>query len=166
MTSFGRGFTLQEIAERADLAVPTLLRGFGSKSALIDAAETELKHQMRDHRNTAAPGDVDEAVRVLYEHYEEWGDLVVSWLAAELTTPSARAALDDGRREHRRWVRTVFGPQLKRRTPANRAQLTDALVVATDVYTWKLLRRDMRLSARRAQLTARMLVDSLFATGR
>jgi hypothetical protein len=38
---------------------------------------------------------------------------------------------------HRDWVRSTFAPVV-----AGREDLLDLLVVATDVYTWKLLRRD------------------------
>jgi hypothetical protein len=48
----------------------------------------------------------------------------------------ARKATDRGRAMHRSWVRDAFAP-----TTDDEAVL-DLLVVATDVYTWKLLRLD------------------------
>jgi hypothetical protein len=43
----------------------------------------------------------------------------------------------------------VFAPQLAR--SADPGALTDLLVVATDLYTWKLLRRDAGLDPRTTQ---------------
>ena|SRR6516165_6307205 len=45
-----------------------------------------------------------------------------------------------GRRVHREWVEEVFAPQLASR--CDREELVDLLVVATDLLTWKILRRD------------------------
>jgi hypothetical protein len=45
-----------------------------------------------------------------------------------------------GRRVHRVWVEEVFAPQLVGRR--DREELVDLLVVATDLLTWKILRRD------------------------
>ena len=45
---------------------------------------------------------------------------------------------------HREWVQTVFAPYLPAAEAAREARV-DLLVVATDVYTWKQLRRDRGL---------------------
>ncbi len=45
--------------------------------------------------------------------------------------------LAHGRANHREWIEGVFG----------RPDLLAELTVATDVYAWKLLRRDLDLSA-------------------
>jgi hypothetical protein len=58
---------------------------------------------------------------------------------------------------HRTWVTDVFAPFAGPRDP-----LIDLLVVATDVYTWKLLRLDRRHSrARTEQLIHRMVTSLL-----
>jgi hypothetical protein len=44
------------------------------------------------------------------------------------------------RRVHREWVEQVFAPQLA--GCRDRKELVDLLVVATDLLTWKILRRD------------------------
>jgi hypothetical protein len=64
---------------------------------------------------------------------------------------------------HRDWVRTVFAPQLDARPAADRGALTDLLVVATDVYTWKLLRRDRRLDRATAEQRVRDMITALLA---
>ena len=65
-----------------------------------------------------------------------------------------------GRAVHRRWVREVFGPLLPPAGP-DRDEVLDLLVVATDVYTWKLLRRDRGLSAPRTRARTEALVRAV-----
>ena len=94
------------------------------------------------------PGDVAAAVRVVVGDYEEAGQQLMHMLGQEHRFPALSELLDIGRRGHRRWVRWAFAPQLAGRSRAGKTQLEDLLVVATDVYTWKLLRIDRGLSAR------------------
>jgi hypothetical protein len=57
---------------------------------------------------------------------------------------------------HRAWVTDVFAPFAGPHDP-----LIDLLVVATDVYTWKLLRIDRRHSRARTQQLIHRMVTSL-----
>jgi hypothetical protein len=50
-----------------------------------------------------------------------------------------------GRLGHREWVEEVFADRLPTEIE-DRCRLVDVLVVATDVYAWKLLRLDRGLS--------------------
>jgi AcrR family transcriptional regulator len=156
-----RDITLTEIAFRADVAVPTVLRAFGNRASVLAAAEDALLHDIRDHRDTAPPGDTNAALAVLYDMYEQWGDLTILRLAEEPGRPEMTPTLDEGRANHRRWVTRVFAPQLRGRTARATQRTINALVVATDVYTWKLLRRDFGLDRHEAEATARHLVDAL-----
>jgi hypothetical protein len=79
------------------------------------------------------------ALQALMEHYEVMGDVTVRLLAQEERHPALRPALERGRREHRAWVAKWFPSSLK---GVERERQITRLVVATDVYTWKLLRRD------------------------
>ena len=55
---------------------------------------------------------------------------------------------------HQAWLERIFSSRLPK-TPESRRRAIDALHAATDVYTWKLLRRDLRLS--RAEVERIML---------
>jgi hypothetical protein len=70
-----------------------------------------------------------------------------------------------GRAMHRRWVEAHFRPQIERhdaaRKPSAREQFVDGLVCACDVYTWKLLRRDMGRSRPEAEATMALMVRTL-----
>jgi AcrR family transcriptional regulator len=149
---------LDDVAARASVSVQTILRHFGSRDGLFDAVEEFAKEEIRDER-AAPPGDVPAAVRVLYDHYERRGDAVLRMLAQEYWDERTRRVNEQGRRQHREWVRTVFAPLLDGRADAE--ETADLLVVATDVYTWKLLRRDRKLSRARAEAGVRRLIAGL-----
>jgi AcrR family transcriptional regulator len=146
--------TLGAVAERAGVTVKTVLRHFGSREALIDATWSQVRQDVMAERTTP-PGDPGRAVAVLIEHYEHRGDMVLGLLAEEENDHRARLMCDDGRTLHRKWAQEVFDAVLPPE-PVERARLIDALVVATDVYTWKLLRRDRGLTV--AEVHDRMLL--------
>lgn len=127
--------TLDAVAERAGVSVKTVLRQLGSRDGLFRAAaEAATAETVQERR--AAPGDPAGAVRILLDHYERRGRTALLMLAQEDLDPIARAVTDAGRAMHRDWVRDAFAPATR-----DEAAL-DLLVVATDVYTWKLLRLD------------------------
>jgi AcrR family transcriptional regulator len=136
--------TLPSVAERAKVSVQTVLRGFGSRDELIGEAIKHGKDLVLAER-TIVRGDIRASLAALVEHYEKRGDGVLLLLGQESWEPIAAAITIEGRAEHRRWVEDVFADALGKTD--QRAELTDLLVVATDVYAWKLLRRDRGLSA-------------------
>jgi AcrR family transcriptional regulator len=146
-------FGLAEVAERAGVSVQTVLRHFGSREGLLEAGQRLAEEEVIQERRAPA-GDAATAVRVITGHYERAGDWSLAMLAREGRDEGARRVTDRGRRLHRDWVKTVFAPQLAQ-APGDAGALTDLLVVATDVYTWKLLRRDRKLT--RAQVERRLL---------
>lgn len=147
--------SLPEIARRAKVSVQTVLRQFESRDGLLDATVAFAQAEVTEERR-AVPGDVPAALRVLVDHYEHRGDGVLLLLGQEPWEPRAAAITDAGRALHREWVSAVFTPVLADRDATRRDEMIDLLVVATDVYTWKLLRRDRRLS--RSDTEARMLL--------
>jgi hypothetical protein len=75
--------------------------------------------------------------------------------------PGLKPVLNQGRENHRDGVKTAFAPQLARLGGAARAQLLNILVVLTDVYVWKLLRRDMGLSRAAAEAAVRKMISAV-----
>jgi AcrR family transcriptional regulator len=150
-------FTLEEVARRAGTTVQTVLRAFGSKDELIYAALEEMAAG-GVFLKPAQPGDVKAAVTSFFDIYESVGDLVMQRLNEERRRPALKATLDQGRENHRDGVKTVFAPQLERLHGAARAQLLSALIVITDVYVWKLLRRDMALGRAASEAIVRNMV--------
>lgn len=138
-------FTLEDVARRANTTVQTVLRAFGSKEDLVLAALTGL-HESGTLLKPTTPGDVAAAVRAHFDIYETVGDVVVARLGDERRIPALKPALEQGRAGHCEWVATVFAPQLR-----DNPELFEMLNVLTDVYVWKLLRRDRGLDRAAAE---------------
>jgi AcrR family transcriptional regulator len=153
-------FTLDEVARRAQTTVQTILRAFGSKDELIYAALEELATRGVFVKPSQA-GEVGEAVATVFEIYEGVGDFVMARLDEERRRPALKPSLDQGRDNHRDAVRILFAPQLAARRGAAREQLLTMLVVLTDVYVWKLLRRDMALSRRAAEAIVEKMITGV-----
>ena len=162
------GFTLDDVARRAGTTVQTVLRVFKSKGNLVIEALDRLTKKGSPHVigrpggfAPTPPGDVAAAVAAIVEVYETIGDLVISNLANEQRNPELKPLLDQGRENHREWVKSVFAPQLKRRASNARTQLFNALAVLTDVYTWKILRRDQSLARTGAEAVIRQMIAAV-----
>lgn len=153
--------TLDEVAAATGVTVQTLLRRYGSKEGLFTAAAELLHHDFLDHRTRVEPGDVDLAVRMIVRGYERNGDSVMRGLHQEERVPAIRAVVENGRRHHHAWVTRIFAPWLEPRAPRERARLHAQLVAILDVYTWKLLRRDLGLSATETEAALRELVQGV-----
>lgn len=143
--------TLAGVAEAAGVTVPTLMAHFGRKDELFVAACEERLEQITGSRDEAPAGDPAAAVRNLLDSYEADGDGVLHLLAEEDRFPAVRAMTDRGRAYHRSWVERVFASSLKRLRGAEADLLAVQLVVATDLYAWKLMRREMKLSRRQTE---------------
>lgn len=152
--------SLEDVAARAGVTVRTVLRRFGTKEGLVEAVAEAGDAAIEDRRQEAPPGDVRAAARCLVGDYERYGDAIVRLLSEEERVPAFRRITERGRRLHREWVERAFAPQLAQRRGAARRRLLAALIAITDVYTWKLLRRDQRLSR---ALTAEVLEEMLAA---
>jgi AcrR family transcriptional regulator len=152
---------LDDIAARAGVSVQTVLRHFGTRAGLEEASLERAQRAVADERRTPV-GDVSGAVRVIVDHYERRGDQAMLMLAQESHQELMARITDQGRALHRTWVEQVFAPYVDAGDDAE--ELTDLLVVATDVYTWKLLRRDRGLSRGRTERRMLHLVDRILAT--
>lgn len=154
--------TLPAVAERAEVTVKTVLRHFGNRETLIDVAWQRLFDAIRAEREPP-PDDPAAALDVLIEHYERRGAMVLATLAQEDTDSRAQRMNSVGRLGHREWVEAVFGGRLPEQ-PAERDRLIDVLVVATDVYTWKLLRQDRGLSVGDVSDRMLLMAEALLTT--
>ena len=130
---------LEAVAGRAGVSVQTVLRHFGSRQGLFEQAQARQLAQVRAERATPV-GDAAAAVRTIVAFYDRLGEWSLRLQAQEHSDELSRQTVQLGRRVHREWVEEVFAPQLDGRR--DREELVDLLVVATDVLTWKILRRD------------------------
>lgn len=159
MSEWFDDITLDRVATGAGVAVPTLVRRFGGKDGLLVASIPVLADRISEQR--AAPrGDVAGAVDRLIADYERTGDSIIRVLAIEPRFPAVEPLTTLGRAKHREWAATVFADALAPLSGTARERALDARVIATDVYTWKLLRRDMRRSLKDTATTMKRLADA------
>jgi AcrR family transcriptional regulator len=137
--------TLTEIAAGAGVSHQTVLNHYESKEGAALAAIELLRSETEGLRTSVRRGDSEQAVEVLIEQYERFGDLNVRWAMSAERLGRLAILLEHARAAHRTWLEEVFAPHLPT-APAARRRGVNALHAATDVYTWKLLRRDLRLS--------------------
>ena len=149
--------TLALIARTAGVSHQTVLNHFGTKEGVASAAADVIMEETEDLRASAVPGDLRGAVRIVMDQYEHSGDSNVRWAMSAERLGSLASRIDEARALHQRWLASVFADDL----PGNgstRRRAVNALHAATDVYTWKLLRRDLGLSRRETEKTMADLV--------
>jgi len=153
--------TLAAVAQRAGVSVQTVLRHFESRDGLFTASLLHTGAKMAGDRGVLAVGELDETVDVLVDHYEKFGDRVLRMLAQEEREPTLRVLADLGRGFHLEWCKQAFAPSLKGLRGAKRERRIAQFVTATDIYVWKLLRRDRGLSRAQTKLAMRELLEPL-----
>ncbi len=158
--------TLAAVAEQAGVSVQTVLRHFETKERLFLAALLYAGSKMAPDREVLPIGDLDEIVGVLVDHYERFGDRVLRTLALEDREPTLRQLTDLGRAFHREWCKQAFSPALKGLRGAKRERRIAQFVTGTDIYVWKLLRRDQGLSQRQTKLAMHELLEPLMKAPR
>lgn len=151
--------TLDEVASRAGVTVQTVIRRYGSKDGLIRAVADAVGAEVREQRFEAPIGDVAGAVANLVEHYESTGDETYRLICQEEQVPVLSEVLDTGRSLHRDWVVRVFAPWLEPLRAAERNRRTAQLVAICDLFTWKLLRRDLALGRRQTEHALRDMLE-------
>lgn len=152
--------TLEQVAREAEVTVPTIIRRFGTKEGLLEAAWERLGQQIRRRRSVHV-GDPAGAIRAVVRDYEVVGDLIVRALAQEDRYPAFRSVNDKGRAHHRGWVEACFAPWLDGLPVAERRRRLDGLIAATDLYLWKLVRRDMGRSKAHVQALMLDLIEGV-----
>jgi AcrR family transcriptional regulator len=153
--------TLRELADRAGVALQTVVNHFGSKDGIAAAMLEEPLHKEWMTRAAARPGEIAEAVGLLVADYEVTGDALIRTLALEGRVPSLRPLLERGREAHRAWVEHTFPAALADLSATARRRRLDLLVCTADLYTWKLLRRDRGLTQAETAAAMSELVEAL-----
>lgn len=160
MTMAYPSIRVADVAASARVSSQTVHQHFESKERLFMAAIEELGQEILAARSGTAPRDVAAVVRELVEEYERYGDVNWSLLLLEQESEAVAAALRIGRAGHRAWLEESFAPSLPT-APRRRREALDGLYAATDVGTWKLLRRDLALSRARTRSAMELLVRGI-----
>jgi AcrR family transcriptional regulator len=150
--------SLEQIAERAGVALKTVQRRFGSKDALL----VECAQGEREER-AVTPGDIAGITRVLAGRYEEQMDVVLRYLAAEPRVEAVAQVFEAARLGHWQWLEQAFAPHLPARRGQLRQQRVAELFAATEVYVWHSWRRRLGLSRELCQRALREMLEALVA---
>src|SRR3954454_11141454 len=142
---------LADVAREAGVSAQTLHNHFGTKDDLFVAAWRWTMAPEGARRDSAPAGDVGAAIQVLHDSYDKDGDAVLRLLAQEERIAAVHEMAEAGRHWHRGWVERTFEPLVERSSGAERERRLVALVVATDLLTWKLLCREMGLGRAAAE---------------
>jgi len=153
--------SLEDVARRAGVTVRTVVRRFGSKEQLFATVAAERARDIRSKRAQTVAGDVLGAVRILVETHEMRGDEVLHLLAQEPRTEAISERVHSGREFHQAWVHRVFSPLLVRLPAAERRRKLVQLTAVTDVYVWKVLRRDLGLGRREVESSLQDLIEKI-----
>lgn len=132
--------SLGAIAKEAGTTVQTVLRHMDSRDGCFKAVVQVVTARVEKQRGNSAYSSIEAAISDLIDHYESEGKLILNLLAQEQRGDSFITNLmQEGRSYHRNWIERCFANYLHEHREAN----IDALVVTTDIYTWKLLRLDL-----------------------
>lgn len=147
--------TLSDIADESGVSVRTLLRYYRSRDELFHTVSAEIQEAHLQER-VAMPEDIEGSLAALVADHERYGSVMLMLLSQEAADPLAASVTGQGKAFHRRWVCDLFGLDAER----DEEQI-DLLVVATDLFTWKLLRRDRGLSEQQTVDRITRLVDAV-----
>lgn len=153
--------TIRGVAIDAGVALQTVRNHFATKDELFLAAIERIDASIKSVRGTVTPGDVDGAISILVEDYERTGDLNIRLLAVEPRIKVVQPVMAQGRAAHQAWVEHAFADALVGLRGKVRERRIAQLVAVTDVFTWKLLRRDRGLGRDQTISAMRELVLAL-----
>ncbi len=148
--------SLNEIARGAGVSHQTVLNHCENKAGVLLAAGELFSEEIRDLEADAVAGDVTSVVRITCIRYEAVGDANARWAAMSTRAPEVAEGLARGRLGFQSWLEEMLGNLLPGNdAPDERRRVLVGLHAALDVFTWKLLRRDLGLSQQQteAQLT-------------
>lgn len=157
--------SLDDVAAQAGVTERTVVRRFGSKEQLFGCVGAERAASIRSARDEVPAGDITKAVRLLIGTYEDWGDEVLHLLSQERGLAGVNNTVEAGRRYHAAWVKRAFSPLLRELPPGVRRRRLGQVVAVTDIYYWKVLRRDVGLSRAEVETSLRELIGDIVARG-
>lgn len=138
--------TLERVAEESGVNIRTILRKFCSRDGLLEASMQHYATAHMSQRQLDVDGDILKALTILLDEYEMMGDAVFRTIQIQDDLAIAKKILEEGRRAHREWCGRVFQPYLPDAASSDYETFLLAFISATEVYLWKLLRRDLKLS--------------------
>ena len=153
--------TLDAVAAGADTTRQTIIRMFGGKERLLTAAWQLAFTRVISTRTLPPRATVLQIADVLVRDYDSTGDMIIRFLSQQDRYPELAPLLEQGRSGHRTWITDAFAAYLKVHEREQREALIDQLIAVTDVYIWKLFRRDFKRDSSAVANTIAVLLDKV-----
>ena len=154
----GDAVTLEAVARAAETTVPTILRHFATRDALVAAALGAALARVRARRPRVKPGDHRAAARALAGEYEAHA---MTLRATDVATQQARRELEPALRLHRDWLARTFSASLSPLLPLVHRRRLAQLAVVSGPAPWRALREDEGLSVPQAEAALAELLYAL-----
>ena len=152
---------LEMVAKEARVTTKTILRKFKSKDGLINESLSYMAAKIESERTLTNGKDIDDILKALLSNYEKMGEAAVRTINLESELEIARLIGAKGRELHRDWCIRMFAPYLpNEQSDDYEIQLT-SFIAATEIYLWKLMRKDLKLSKEQTFSIFKNLVEGL-----
>ena len=156
-----KDITLEMVAKEAGVTTKTILRKFESKGGLTNESLSYLAAEIESERTLTRVGGIDDVLKALLSNYEKMGEAAIRTINLESELEIARQIGAKGRAVHRDWCKRMFASYLPDvRSIDYEIQLT-SFIAATEIYLWKLMRKDLKLSKQTTFLIFKNLVEGL-----
>ncbi len=156
-----KDITLEMVAKEAGVTTKTILRKFGSKSGLTNGSLSYLAAEIESERTLTTVGNIDDILKALLSNYEKMGEAAIRTINLESELEIARRIGAKGRALHRDWCIRVFAPYLPDELSVDYEVQLTSFIAATEIYLWKLMRKDLKLSKEKTFSIFKNLVEGL-----
>ena len=156
-----KDITLEMVAKEAGVTTKTILRKFESKDGMINESLFYLATEIKGERTLATVGNIDEILKALLSNYEKMGEAAIRTINLESELEIARQIGAKGRALHRDWCIQMFSPYLPNEQSADYEIQLTSFIAATEIYLWKLMRKDLKLSKGQTFSIFKNLVEGL-----
>jgi AcrR family transcriptional regulator len=156
-----KDITLEMIAKEAGVTTKTILRKFGSKNGLLNESLSYLATEIESERTLTKVGDIDKILEVLLTNYEKMGAAAIRTINLEPELEIARKIGAKGRALHRDWCIQMFAPYLPTEQSVDYEIQLNSFIAATEIYLWKLMRKDLMLSKEKTFSIFKNIIEGL-----
>ncbi len=151
---------LEEIAERADVTVPTVVRRAGGKPAIFSALVKRELARLETQRTPFSSTSVDDIAAYFVDYYEQFGFLILKLYAEAPQVPGLPELAASARARHLESVREAFAGRLTD-GPDSADRRMAQIIAVLDATTWRILRAEAALSPEQTQVAILELISPL-----
>lgn len=153
--------TLDMVATEAGVTTKTILRKFESKEGLVSGSLVYMSKKIESERTSTKGDRVDDILKALLSNYEKMGDAAIRTINLESELEIARQIGAKGRALHRDWCARMFKKYLPNEESEDYEIQLISLIAATEIYLWKLMRKDLKLSKEQTFTIFKNLVEGI-----